>query len=256
VSRAARAREYVQVVSRLAVARMREHAKAIFTVATVATVPIRLLAVSGWNFDTALALLQESDTRVLLTGTVMTSYGWAIVFVPLVVTVRILTARTRRVMVRSWLVGLLAVLLLAFAPIGVPLFWFAVGYLVLGPFLRLVAATDKKEDRVFRTAVAGVYGSVAAAAAVVVLWTFVVGQQPWLPRETVRAANDAVVIGYVVADGADLVVLRGRDSHVVHLPGPAKARVICHANTGDDRTAISVVLHTKAYPHCDGSLVP
>jgi hypothetical protein len=99
---------------------------------------------------------------------------------------------------------------------------------------------------------------------VVVLWTALVGllavggDQPWLPREVVRLSDQSVRIGYVLATGDDVVILQASDNHVVHLPGPAKRRVICrNAGQSTQRSLVARLGWERGapYPVCDKSLV-
>lgn len=238
----------------VAVTWVRAHAKTTVAVAAAVLFPLRLLAVGRWNLDTALALLQQSDPQSLVVGTLLTLVGGAMLLVMPVFAVLIVAAPTRRAMLRVVLVGALWLGAMGFAPIGPEAFWVGAVYPGGGLFLWASTASRNKWDRFFRAFFLRLYGLFAMISVPLVLGAFLIDDRPWLPRETVRAADGRIVIGYVIADDHDLVVLREADRQVLHLSGPAAARAVC--TTGyDDRSMASIALHGTPYQICAESLV-
>lgn len=237
-----------------------EHVSLTAALVTSIVVPLRLLGVSGWNESTALAILQNADTSSILVGTALTLVtfvvGIGLLGVTAVVALVPVPDRTAR---RLWWAGVPLALLTLFVPMGVRDTGLAIAFWVLARAIRRAAPPHPLVVRpaaMLRDAIRWVAVAAVLLGVVFAVFLGVAGDQMWLPSETVRLANDDIQYGYVLSDGDDVVLLNA--GHVLHLPGPAKARVICRLPHRDTERSIVAALgidRTAPYPVCATSLV-
>ncbi|HEU0130419.1 MAG TPA: hypothetical protein VFQ85_05435 [Mycobacteriales bacterium] len=226
----------------------------------VAVTASRIMGVARWNEQTALAILRETDVGTLVVGTVLAllSFGLVIALVAVVgATGSAPLAHPRLV----WLLGLPLVLLLATQPLPPMTVVILVAAWAFAPVVRRLMGpgTDRtRADRILRYVAIGVGLLWLVPATLLLVYGMVAGDEPWVPFEVFRLADGTVHAGWVLkTDDKQVVVLDGREVHVVYLKGPITARAICRRrNAPTYRTLLTRAgLGGGPYPVCSTSLV-
>jgi hypothetical protein len=237
----------------------RNHSTAVLGAVGLLVIALRVMGVSSWNSQTALAIVRESDTGTVLLGTVLWVAEFAVVLPLYAIAICVGTLGwPRRTWVRVWLAGVPFALLLLFVPVAPKLAFGELGMWLASPAFRPVFRDDDRTSTLGRVALQAVGLIFALPMGLTLLVGGLAGDQPWQPLEVVRLTDGTARAGWVLRADDEVVLLDGRTRQVVYLRGPLRARAICRGRRERADRSLAVRwgwIGGEPYPRCTGSLV-
>ncbi len=230
----------------------------------------QVLVLANANAETAQAIVQAQGTTQILTGALLEVVS---TLIPVVCLVLIFAPAWRRAFVPSFEVqkfGAWSLTATGLVLAGAALPLSSVAFVALLGLLMAGAAWVGSRQRFARTPSIGplteaktkqiedslnALGRGTLPAMVVIGFVFLLGTDPWLPRENLTVDGDATV-GYVLsADSDEVVYLEFSNKRVLRVPAnDVTSREICEWRRGDgsvwDRSLADLLSESESYSAC------
>lgn len=236
-----------------------KHLGLLVGVAASTLICLKLLAVAGWDHDTAFGILAANGTANVLTGTLLAVLPMLYAAFVLAIAPRIEQELKRRTPVERSAARLLetwsVILLIYIAPVGMLLAFAA--YVVLHIVLSLVRHIRErrptKNPQKVATADKGAPSRFEAASAglgALVILVFGSLSMPWVPPETVALSSGEQTAYVLKNDGDTAIVLLAENRRLVQLETGALTGEYCTRHVGWWNEPIMRLIASDKYPAC------
>lgn len=230
--------------------RVMDHLGLIVSAAALAFIALRILAVAGWNVDTATAIIQRGGAANVTLATVVSS-------LPLLVNglAGLAAGATAR---RIYLHEDLKSLLWAVVPLLVAALFF-VSLAMTSAFLLLPLVGRLLRPREDRESTKGVDDAVktvatASFAAVTTVLVLAFATVPYLPLEELQLP-DEVRVGYVIGEDPDRIyfLTPGPATRIASTPRKHLERRLCQRDKSWYSLTVTDLVNGQRYPACPDS---